>query len=193
MKPIHEIAALLFCLAAVSCSDDAFQKIKEVTREADANIRLTGFRRVTTSPDGKRQWILSAEESYIYRKDQQQKRIVAYRFKFEQFDTAGRLTGILTGERAEINYEDNVARVTGQVTFVEPGKSRMTAGAMDYDLKTKILRSSEPVLLEEEGMHTNCRSGVVIDRANSRQVCRSPAVIRTSTGKKGESFDDVFK
>lgn len=193
MKRILRIGLGAAVILAVSCKDDAFQKIKEVTREADANIRLTGFRRVTTSPDGKRQWVLSAEESYIYRKDQQQKRIVAYRFKFEQFDNTGKITGILTGDRAEINYDDNIARVTGQVAFVEPGKSRMTAGAMDYDLKTKILRSNEPVLLEEEGMHTNCRSGVVIDRANSRQVCRSPAVIRTSTGKKNESFDDVFK
>ncbi|MBI3395351.1 MAG: LPS export ABC transporter periplasmic protein LptC [Spirochaetia bacterium] len=186
------LLALPALLSLTACKDDAFVLVKERTREMDANIRLRDFKRTSLFPSGKKEWTLTAGEAYIYRKDQEQKRTVAYDFKFEQFDLTGRTVGILTGERGDIDYDKHAVEITGKVSYLEPGKSVMNGEKMRMDLETKILTSDDLVVITEGDTVTRCRRGVIADREHGRQTCRSPAIVRASTGGKSENFDDVF-
>ncbi len=174
--------ALLLPLAA-ACQE-GYRVVQEDAREKGANVRLNRFTRSAVSVDGAPEWFLEAKEAYIYQKDGKETEIIAYDFKFTQYDPQGKVQSTVTAERGEIDYVEQQLRLSGGVLYRSAGQIIETE-TMRYDIETSIVSSDSPVVIREGSSVTNCGRGVVVDRVNERQVCKAPAGLSISAPDGG--------
>ncbi len=187
---IRSLLTILLFASLQSCQE-GYRPVNENHREKDANIRINNFIRQSVTPEGKTEWILKAEESYLFRKNQAESRISVYGFEFLQYDTKGKRTGRLTADRGEVNYEEQKLHLTGNVVFLDDSGRTITAPNMDYDMETKILTSDDAVKILENNLTTICRKGIVVEKEKNRQVCRFPSGEHRQT--PGSKVDDIFQ
>ena len=161
---------------------ESYRVIDEEVREDDAAIHIRDFRRESVATSGEKQWFVEAKEAFIYQKNKQPDRIIAYEFRFEQFDKNGRRTDVMTAARGEIDNEDEMFYLQGNVfAESEAGKRRIRAESVAYDQIEELMTSDALVIIEEEGTLTRCERGAEIDNANNRQVCKGPIKNQVST------------
>ena len=192
-KGMHQLAAALLALSMSACPE-SYRVIDEEVRETDAGIRIKDFRRESVLTDGSKQWFVEADEAFIYQKGNQPERIVAYKFRFEQYDAEGNLTDVMTADRGEIDQDDEMFYLSGNVYFKGQDKSRIVrAEEVEYDRIDEILTSEKPITIIEEGLTTRCTRGAEVDYANNRQVCKGPVVISVSDSGSDQSAGDLFQ
>ncbi|MCR9144522.1 MAG: LPS export ABC transporter periplasmic protein LptC [bacterium] len=181
------------CLFLSACPE-SYRVIDEEVRENDAGIRIKDFRRESVQTDGRKQWFVEADEAFIYQKGKQPERIVAYNFRFEQYDADGNLTDLMTADRGEIDQDDEMFYLSGNVYFKGQDKGRtVRAEEVEYDRIEEILTSDKPITIIEEGLTTRCTRGAEVDYANNRQVCKGPVVISVSNSSSEQSAGDLFQ
>ena len=183
---------LLFLLGA-GCSD-SYRMIDEEVRENDASIRIKDFRRESILTDGTRQWYVKADEAFIYQEGNQPSRIIAYQFHFEQYDAKGNITNRIEAERGEIDQDDEMFYLSGDVVFVNGEKNRtVRAEEVEYDRIEEVLTSEKSLVIEEAGLTTRCTRGAEVDNFNNRQVCRGPVVLSVSETGRSQDPGDIFQ
>lgn len=174
----------------VACPE-SYRVIDEEVREDDAAIHIRDFRRESVATSGEKQWFVEAKEAFIYQKNKQPDRIIAYEFRFEQFDKNGKRTDVMTADRGEIDNEDEMFYLEGNVfAESENGKRKIRAESVEYDQIEELLTSDKLVIIEEEGTLTRCERGAEIDNANNRQVCKGPIVVTNDASRAVGGGDD---
>lgn len=179
----------------LSACPEGYRVVNEEVRETDAGIRIKNFRRESVLTDGSKQWFVEADEAFIYQKGKQPERIIAYKFRFEQYDSEGNLLDVMTADRGEIDQDDEMFYLSGNVYFKGKDKQRtIRAEEVEYDRIDEVLTSEKPILIIEEGLVTRCTRGAKVDYANNRQVCKGPVVVSTSnTASEESSGGDLFQ
>lgn len=194
ISPVFIAGVVFFSMQ--SCKE-SYRVVHENTRENGGAVRLGKFRRESMTVQGIRQWVVTAEEGYIFGLDKES-RIVTYNFHFSSFDSEGKLSGEIDAKRGEIDYEKRTIRVDGDVNYKDAGGKLIKTTELTYDMDSKIVESVKPVVIFDEGTTTNCKRGIWIDNENEKQICRSPDAVNVDTGKKkqGESsstVEDIFQ
>lgn len=173
---------------------EGYRTVEEDVREADAAIRITDFRRESVLTDGTKQWFVRAEEAFIYQNNKKTARIIAYNFRFEQYDAQGRPSDVITADRGEIDQDEEMFYLSGNVFFKGGEKNRtIRAEEVEYDRINQIMTSEKPLVIEEAGLVTRCTRGAEIDNAENRQICKGPVVVSTSTSGPEDSAGDLFQ
>ena len=180
------VAALLFVTAACQ---EGYRVVREDARETGANIRLNNFVRNSVLVTGEREWNVTATEAYIYQTDGKETNIIAYEFEFTQFDEKGKVHSTLTAERGEIDYEEQKMHLSGEVLY-KSSEQIIETEKLAYEIETEVVTSDVHVRIREGSSVTNCRKGVVVDRLNERQVCKSPVGLSISTPGTGSEGND---
>lgn len=162
-----------FTLMALSCGEK-FEVLQEEAREPDATVRLSAFTRRSYKPDGSAEWKLIAEEAFVYQEDSEESRIIAYNFEFIQFDEMGLEDLRVKGFRGDVDYENDMLYLEGGIEYIDSERT-IRSEQMSYSMTEEILDTTEPVILVEEGLYTNCRGGIRVERKAERQICRMPA------------------
>jgi LPS export ABC transporter protein LptC len=192
MMRLCTAAAILSILPLFGCGQD-YKKVFEQQRERGESVRLYKFTRQATDGSGKTEWLLSGEEAYLYKKNDEQSKIVVYNFRYEQYDPENNsVTGTLTSVRGEIDYETGRVRLKGGVKYVDNAGRTTESEALDYNLETKIITSDVPVVLKEGGRTTNCLKGVYIDRNTNREICKGPSILQLHREDEEEGLDELF-
>ncbi|MBE7438514.1 MAG: LPS export ABC transporter periplasmic protein LptC [Spirochaetales bacterium] len=172
---------VLFC--------DSYRRVEEDLREKNASVRLKNFERTSYAAAGEKLWHIKAEETYIYQTDDAESLIIAYDFSFAQYEGQNEI-GRLIAVRGEINYETRVITVTEKVEYRAPGQI-FSGSSMDYNMDTSVLESKKPVTIQEKGLSTLCRGGIMVDRTQEREVCRNPAGV--AVGSDSGAFEQLFR
>lgn len=179
----------VFVIFGAACQE-GYRVVEENAREKGANIRLNNFTRTSVKVDGTPEWQVDAREAYIYQKEGKESNIITYDFEFKQFDDRGKVTSTLTAERGEINYEEQQLRLTGGVLY-KSAEQTIETEKMRFDIETEIVSSDDPVKIIEGASVTRCRRGVVVDRPNERQVCKSPVGLSVSVPGAGDGSGEI--
>jgi len=192
MNYIPSIAAVMTILQMLSCAD-SYRTVFEKNRETGESIRIYKFDRQAVNVEGKTEWEMSAEESYIFRNEEKESKIVAYNFHFIQYSPeTGEIQTNLTAGRGEIDYDNKKVYLSEKVSFKESASKHGEAESMVYDMDTKIISSDKKVILYEGGRVTRCLKGIEVDKENDREVCKGPALIQRQQEGSEQKFNDIF-
>lgn len=176
----------------MNCSE-SYKTVFEKNKESGEMVRLYQFERQSANESGDTEWIMTAEEAYIFRSKDQDSKIIAYNFKFSQFNIEDKkLQTMLTAGKGEIDYEKKKVFLTEGVTFKDSKNRYAEGSSMEYSMETKIVNSNEKVILIDDGRRTVCLKGVEIDRENEREVCKGPNIIHRQEEGSGQEFNELF-
>jgi len=187
LKIRTSLCLCLSLLPGLSC--DSYRRVEEDLREKNASVRLKNFERTAYAAGGGKLWHIKADETYIYQADDKESLIIAYDFAFAQYDGKSEI-GRLTAKRGDINYETRLITVTDTVEYRAPGQI-FTGSTMDYNMDTSVLESKKPVTIQEKGLSTLCRGGIMVDRSQEREVCKNPAGV--AVGSDSGAFEQLFR
>lgn len=163
--------------------------MKDETREPGADVFITNFQRMSVRSDGKFEWLLKAKEAYLFQNENDENsRIVVYHFSMDQYDAEGNVSGVITADRGEIDYENQEMLLKGDVVFREGELKSFEGESMTYNMDKKVLSSDGPVVIKERDIYTECLGGLVVEKAKEKQICKRPSGYTTSSGEnKGEN------
>lgn len=174
---LFSVVALLAAAAFVALRCPAGGRIiEEPVREPGATIRIKDFVRESAVVGGHKEWRVRADEAFLFQKGEEDNRVIAYGFQFEQFNEAGAVVERLTAERGEIDYNASSVLVEGKVEFWSANGRRVSAETLQYDRELELLTSDSPLTIRERSSVTHCSRGAEIDNLNNRQVCRGPVI-----------------
>ena len=184
---------ILFSAALSWGCGESYRTILENNRESGETVRLYKFVRQSVNQKGKTEWIMNAEEAYIFREKDQESKIIAYNFIFHQYNIrTGKLLTNLNAGRGEIDYLNQKVYLNENVTFKESDTRHGIGTSMEYDMETKIISSNQEVVIYDGGTKTVCTKGIEIDRENKREVCKGPSAIHRQAEGSHQNYNDLF-
>lgn len=182
MRGFVAVTAILFLSFGFAIGCPAGDRvIEEQVREPGATIRIKDFVRESIRADGRTEWRVDAGEAFIFDRGEEDNRVIAYEFRFVQYDDQGKVMDRLIAERGEIDYNAAIVKVSGAVRFWSASGRQVEAESLEYDRETQILQSEQPLKIIERGNVTLCQRGAEIDNQNNRQLCRAPVVAAQSS------------
>ena len=185
--------ALAAAAVSVLYCGDTYRNVKDVSLEKKANIKIGKFYRQSLTHDGKRQWEILGEETYIFQSKKKQSRIIAYNFNFKQYDEKNKLSTEITAIRGEIDYSVKKLYLTGDGVFTSGSGRTIKSEKMTYNYEEKIMRSNAPVDILERGLYTHCRLGIIVERTKERQVCKGVSGVHSRRPSEGGAGDSIFQ
>ncbi|TGM59841.1 LPS export ABC transporter periplasmic protein LptC [Leptospira adleri] len=136
----------LFAGQFVDCKKTNYERV-EKERETGASISIRNFKREAYDQDGKLQWELRAQESYVYVNEN---KTIFYNIDFDQFEN-GKFKSKLLGEKGEINHKTRLMKLEGKIFLRTDDNKILTAKQIEYNMDTKKLESNSEVTVSADG------------------------------------------
>ncbi|AOP34117.1 LPS export ABC transporter periplasmic protein LptC [Leptospira tipperaryensis] len=135
-----------FASSFENCKKVNYERV-EKERESGASISIRNFKREAYDQDGKLQWELRAEESYVYVNEN---KTIFYNIDFDQFEN-GKFKSKLLGEKGEINHKTRLMKLEGKIFLRTDDNKILTAKQIEYNMDTKKLESNSEVTVSADG------------------------------------------
>lgn len=191
LAPTRWTCIFFAALIVGGCQPEAPVVLENNVREPDAAIRIKDFRRQSVLTDGRKQWLIEADEAFLYGgQGGIQRQVIVYDFRFQQYGPDGRIQDTVTGERGEIDNEAGRIDIQGEVVFSSADGRTVRGSEITFNRIDQLLTSDEPLIIEDASVVTRCTRGAIIDNANQRQVCRGPVIL--STQREGGGSEASF-
>ncbi|MBM9498916.1 LPS export ABC transporter periplasmic protein LptC [Leptospira sp. 201903071] len=129
-----------------NCKKKNYERV-EKERESGASISIRNFKREAYDQDGKLQWELKAQESYVYVNEN---KTIFYNIDFDQFEN-GKFKSKLLGEKGEINHKTRLMKLEGKIFLRTDDNKILTAKQIEYNMDTKKLESNSEVTVSSDG------------------------------------------
>lgn len=171
MKLIFFFLLLLMVNLLLSCKKNDALRI-ESEKESGSQISLRNFTRTSYLTDGKKEWILKSEESFIFPKED---RTVFYKLNFTQFED-DKISSKLTGNRGEVNNTTNILTVEGDIFLITPDKKSLKTESLTYSIDTEELTTDDEVLIYSAGT-TIAGKGLRAQKALNQFTVIKPSAI----------------
>lgn len=136
----------LFANTFVVCKKTNYERV-EKERETGASISIRNFKREAYDQDGKLQWELRAQESFVYVNEN---KTIFYNIDFDQFEN-GKFKSKLLGEKGEINHKTRLMKLEGKIFLRTDDNKILTAKQIEYNMDTKKLESNSEVTVSSDG------------------------------------------
>jgi LPS export ABC transporter protein LptC len=142
---------LIFCFLFLSiintnCNKNTALRIDK-EKESGSQISLRKFSRISYNEEGKKQWKLNADESFIYPKED---KTIFYGLDFNQYD-GGKLTSELSSDRGEVNHTTKKLNLNGNIFLITPDRKSLKTQTLEYDINTEELTTDDDVKIYSSG------------------------------------------
>ncbi|TGK35049.1 LPS export ABC transporter periplasmic protein LptC [Leptospira gomenensis] len=174
---IFLISSFILCAPVLTdCRKTNYERV-EKERESGASVSIRNFKRTAYDQEGKLQWELKAQESYVYVNEN---KTIFYNIDFDQFED-GKFKSKLLGEKGEINHKTRLMTLEGKIFLRTNDDKTLNARAMEYNMDTKKLISDSEVTVSADGT-TIHGVGLRADKdLNKFTILRPTAVTRGGT------------
>ncbi|MDV6236971.1 LPS export ABC transporter periplasmic protein LptC [Leptospira ellisii] len=144
---IFFFALSFLCVSVlIDCKKTNYERV-EKERESGASVSIRNFKRTAYDQEGKLQWELKAEESYVYVNEN---KTIFYNIDFDQYED-GKFKSKLLGEKGEINHKTRLMTLEGKIYLRTNDDKTLNARAMEYNMDTKKLVSDSEVTVSSDG------------------------------------------
>ena len=193
-KLLSKVFVFSLTLNNITYCGDAHKLVSTDENIQDSLIYLQNFEHQTTNEQGKTDWQLKAQKAAFFQDNisSTYKRLYVYDFNFIQYISSSQEVNFeLEAQQGRFDKEKKLLYLTGKIIFQDNKKRKMYADYMEYDLKTKLLKSDKQVWLKEDGITTLCRKGLIWKLNSSQQNCKSPLIYGQNILEK-ETFKEIF-
>lgn len=145
----YNISIFVFLLLGtilIQCKKNNTLRI-DSERESGSQISLRNFVRTSYQIDGKKEWVLKAEESFIFPKED---RTIFYNLNFTQFEN-DKVSSKLTGKRGEVNNTTKILTLEGDIFLITPDQKSLKTESLTYSIDKEELTTDDEVLIYSSG------------------------------------------
>lgn len=151
------IVKILFCIILLmfllsNCQKVVYTKI-ENEKESGSSMSIKKFKRYSYNLEGKLQWELISDESYIF---SESNRTIFYKITFNQFEK-GKKQSELKADKADLNNQEKKLYLFGNIVAITSDKERkkLIADELVYDMETEELSTDKKVSIITQGNKIN--------------------------------------
>lgn len=121
----------------------------EEEKESGAGLTLRNFQRIQYKNTGIKDWILIANESYIFPEED---KTIFYSMVFYQYEK-GKLSSELKSNWGEINHTTKKLELKGNIFLITPDKKSLKTEHLFYNMETEELTTDSEVELYSMGTY----------------------------------------